>query len=68
MKATELKKIISVVENIEIKGLDFLDSPQYRIGFRFACRLIKTALKLNYLKKDVDFSELCDIMSIESEV
>jgi len=68
MKATELKKLTSVVESIEKEGLDFLDYPPYRIGFQLACRLIKAALKENYLKKDVDFLGLCDIINTESEV
>ena len=67
MKATELKKLTSVVESIEKDGLDFLDHPQYRIGFLLACRLIKAALKENYLKKDIDFLGLCDIINAERE-
>lgn len=68
MKATELKELTDMVEDIKERGLDFLDSPQYRIGFRYACRLIDAALKEHYLKKDIDFSELCGIINTESEV
>ena len=68
MKATELKELTNMIEDIKKKGVDFIDDPQYRIGFRFACRLIDKALKEHYLKKGIDFSELCDIISTESEV
>lgn len=62
MKAVELKELVKMVDKIQRDGDSNIESPQVSTGFRIACRTIKLALKEYYLKKDVDFLDLVDMI------